>query len=161
MEISMYDILKQNIDFQLHFVTRSLQLLIKSAGNLGQWHVLVASRMAPLNANGVEELVSSFLVITCYVKSLPETPLVLFVLGRDPCVAVSAREPGFVLSGWENPQVPSDSYIFSKSCRNRKKMYISHDSLVIHHHSLPILFLDACPATGTCINEYIQCRLAL
>ncbi|CAK9133796.1 unnamed protein product [Ilex paraguariensis] len=75
--------------------------------NHGLLPVLLVTQMDMLIANGVGARVSSFLVITCYAKSLPETRPVLFVLERDQDVAPIAREQAIVQSGWKNLQFPS------------------------------------------------------
>ncbi|KAE8056218.1 hypothetical protein FH972_013009 [Carpinus fangiana] len=68
-------------------------------GNQGLLVVLLATQMDTLNANGVGVLDSLFLVITCSAKSPQETPVVLFVVEWDQCVALIVREQAFVPSG--------------------------------------------------------------
>lgn len=63
-----------------------------------------------LNANGVEAQASLFLVITCSAKSLPGTLVVLFVLERGQPAVLIAKEPAFVLCGWESLLYPSSDH---------------------------------------------------
>ncbi|KAK2972672.1 hypothetical protein RJ640_003513 [Escallonia rubra] len=82
---------------------------MSEVSNQGLLRVLLATPMGMLNANGAVAQGSLYLVITCYAKSLPETPAVLFVLERDPHVALSVRERDFVQSGWRTLKLPSST----------------------------------------------------
>lgn len=70
-----------------------------SLSNLGQLPVHLVTHMGTLNANGVAVLVSSLSVIICFVKSLPETLAVLYVLGRVQCAALTVKEQASARSG--------------------------------------------------------------
>ncbi|KAH1244684.1 hypothetical protein GmHk_06G015243 [Glycine max] len=75
--------------------------------NQGQSCVRLATQKGILNVNGVRVLVFLFLVITCFVKSHPETLPALFALERDRCAVLIVKEQAFVQSGWENLLLPS------------------------------------------------------
>ncbi|KAH1244686.1 hypothetical protein GmHk_06G015243 [Glycine max] len=77
------------------------------ADNQGQSCVRLATQKGILNVNGVRVLVFLFLVITCFVKSHPETLPALFALERDRCAVLIVKEQAFVQSGWENLLLPS------------------------------------------------------
>ena len=59
-----------------------ISIVCDGYSNLGQFRALHAIQMGMLNASGVGARDSSFSVITCSAKFLPEIPLVLFVLER-------------------------------------------------------------------------------
>ncbi|TKY74813.1 Lariat debranching enzyme [Spatholobus suberectus] len=80
---------------------------IERACNQGQSYVHLAAQKDILNVNGVRVLGFLFLVITCFVKSHPETLAVLFALERDQCAVLIVKEQAFVQSGWENLLLPS------------------------------------------------------
>lgn len=73
-----------------------------------------------LNANGVEAQASLFLVITCSAKSLPGTLVVLFVLERGQPAVLIAKEPAFVLCGWESLLYPSSDHCHKDTKAIRK-----------------------------------------
>ncbi|KAG4953784.1 hypothetical protein JHK87_039378 [Glycine soja] len=61
--------------------------------------VLYRLHQGILNVNGVEVLVSSLLVTTCFVKFHPETLVVLFAEERDQDAVLIVKEQAFVQSG--------------------------------------------------------------
>ncbi|KAG5541249.1 hypothetical protein RHGRI_021179 [Rhododendron griersonianum] len=76
--------------------------IIDACSNQGPLLALLATPMGMWNANGVAVQVSSFSVTTCFAKSRPEVPAVLFVQERDQNAVPIVREQGFVQSGWKS-----------------------------------------------------------
>ncbi|KAJ8436356.1 hypothetical protein Cgig2_009921 [Carnegiea gigantea] len=72
--------------------------------NLCLLHVILATQKGLLNANGVREQVSSYLVTTCFVKFHPETPLVSYALEGDQSGALIVKGLDFVPNGWGSHQ---------------------------------------------------------
>ncbi|KAG8381951.1 hypothetical protein BUALT_Bualt05G0026000 [Buddleja alternifolia] len=85
------------------------QIEFHGTNNRGPLLVLPVNQTDTSNANGAVELASSSLVITCYVKCLPETRHVLSVQERVLRVVPIAEERVFAQSGWENLPLTSRS----------------------------------------------------
>ncbi|KAF7138919.1 hypothetical protein RHSIM_Rhsim07G0166900 [Rhododendron simsii] len=76
--------------------------VIDACSNQGPLLALRATPMGMWNVNGVAVQVSSFSATTCFAKSRPEVPAVLFVQERDQNAVPIVREQGFVQSGWKS-----------------------------------------------------------